>query len=136
MADESHPLRHQEEGTRSDAESVQCVPYRRQVSTAEIVGVNQQRVEVVQVAARLEEGIVYAPDLRVALQKVVAERVEEAYEGHFDLRVGVVEGGIQEGGYALSSRQHVGAPDVAVDKRRRVGDLDELVEPFRQPLHT
>src|SRR5215212_11052890 len=114
MADESHPLRHQEEGTRSDAESVQCVPYRRQVSTAEIVGVNQQRVEVVKVAARLEEGIVYAPDLRVALQKGVAERIEEADEGQFDLRVGVVEGRIQKSSYAISPCQHVGAPDVAV----------------------
>src|SRR5918993_5710215 len=96
---------------------------------------DQQRVEVVQVAARLEEGSVYAPYLRVTLQKGVAEGVEEADEGQFDLRVGVIEGGIQESGYAIFSCQHVGAPDVAVDERRRVGVFDELIELLRQALH-
>jgi hypothetical protein len=39
---------------------VQGVPHRIEISAAEVVHVNEQRVEAVQVAARLEEGFGYA----------------------------------------------------------------------------
>src|SRR5918997_468997 len=96
---------------------------------------NQQRVEVVEVAACIEEGPVYASYLRVAAQEDVTERVEEADEGQLDLRVRVVQGRVEEGGDTVPLRQHVGTPHVAVYERRGIGVPDQVVQPFGEPLH-
>ena len=53
--------------------TVQRVPHRAEISAAEEVHVNQQRVEAVKVAARLVEAFVYDPDLFVALEECRAE---------------------------------------------------------------
>src|SRR5215218_731487 len=119
----------------SYAEPVQRVPHRTQIATTEVIGVYQQRVEIVQVAAHLEEAVAYRPDPLVTIEEGTAKRVEQGDERQLDLGVSVVDSGIQESGYAMSSCQHVGAPHVAMDEHRRVGFLDEIIELFRQPLH-
>src|SRR5215204_6015674 len=113
----------------------QYVPHRTQIASAEVIGVDQQRVEVVQVAAHLEEALAYRPDLLVAIEEGTAKRVEQGDDRQLDLGVSVVDCGIQKSGYPISSCQHVGAPDVSVDERWRVGVFDELIELLRQALH-
>jgi hypothetical protein len=113
----------------SDTETVKCVPDRPQVLAAEEIHVNHKRVETVQVTARLVETPVYAPDLRIALQKRPTERVEEADEGQLDLRVRMRQRGVEESGYAIPARQHVRAPHVAVDERWRVRLPDKILQP-------
>ena len=93
---------------------------------------HEQRVEVVEIAAFLEEAFSYVPDLRVALEKGVAERVKEAYEGELDLGVGVVDSRVEKSGYAITLRQHVGAPYVAVDEGGPFGLSEIVVEPLSQ----
>src|SRR5918999_6306285 len=105
-----------------------------QVTTTEEIRVDQQRVEVVEFTAHLEEAVAYRPDLPVAIEEGAAKGVEQGDERQLDLGVSVIDGGIQESCYAIFSGQHVGAPDVAVDKRRRVGVFDEHVEHLRQSL--
>src|SRR5918992_4462956 len=106
-----------------------------QVTTTEEIRVDQQRVEVVEFTAHLEEAVAYRPDLPVAIEEGTAKGVEQGDERQLDLGVSVVDSGIQESSYAVSSCQHVGAPDVGVDERRRVGVFDELIELLRQALH-
>src|SRR5918999_3620640 len=91
-------------GRFSEAEPAQGAPHRAQVASSEEVDVYQQRVEVVEVAALLEEAVCYAPDLPVALEESIAEGVGEAYEEELDLGVGVVDRRVEEGGYAISFR--------------------------------
>src|SRR3712207_5577152 len=93
------------------AEAVQDASHGRQVPAAKIVRVDQKRVEVVEVAARLEEAVPDRSQLRVAPHERVAERVEEAYEGELDLGVRVVDGRVEEGRDPAPLRQHVPAPD-------------------------
>src|SRR5919199_6313407 len=119
----------------SEPEPAQGAPHRAKVTAAKEVHVNQQRVEVVEVAALLEEAWSNALNLCVALEKRIAEGVEEAYEGQFYLGVGVVDRRVEEGGYAIPLCEHIGTPHVAVDERGAFGFFQILVEPLRQPLH-
>src|SRR3712207_4677945 len=117
------------------AEALQDASHGRQVPAAEIVRVDQKRVEIVEVAARLEEAVPDGSQLRVAPHERVAERVEEAYEGELDLGVRVVDGRVEEGRDPGPLRQHVPAPRVSVDERRGVGLIYEILQTSGEPFY-
>ena len=105
---------------------------------AEEAGVHQQRVEVVDVAAFLEEAGFDRADLAVAREEGIGEGREQGREGELDLRIGVIDRGIDEAGDAASSHQDVASPHIAVDQRRACGLFDPFAEiggEFFEPAH-
>ncbi len=93
---------------------------------------HQQRIEVVEIAPRLQEAGGERRKLGVAAEEGLAERAEQRAERQLDLGVRPVNCRIDEAGHAPGLHEHVAAPAIAVDQRRTRRLLDPAVEAARQ----
>ncbi len=79
---------------------------------------HKQRIQVVEIAAVFEEPGPERRALPVAVEKGLAEGAEQGAEGELDLRIGVIDGRVDETGDAPVPAQDVAGPHVSVNEGR------------------